>query len=1176
MEVRSQCRRPFVWFCIVAYFLLATADTAQAGWSASGGAWINGADAIATRAIIYSILGVIAAAGIVSEPFARERRSSTIGIVLATGAGRRSLALARFVVVLGFAVCAGLMLVPGVVLGTLAPGIAPEYIGPTNWAHLAAASVYFVVPNFLLFSAVAFALASRSRSQAAAFAGAVVFVSIWVTIRMVLGQDVLRHEVFAIAALLDPFGSIASAELTMGRTVAENNELFPPLSGLLLWNRLVWLGVSTALIAIGVARFPLRETLGAASRRGRLQPRRGRRSGPVPFGMGRLAAMSAWELRVMRRTPGAKLVLALMAVSLWWSASSVVTHRFSLPSTDLIVHNTGFYFDKVLLLAIVWLAGDLVWRERQQRVDPLLDVLPTRDWERFASKLVALISVVCVFWLLSIAVGLAYQAANGYFEFELGLYVIDTFAMKAPYFVFVAVLALAVQVLVGRRYVAMGITLLVLLSELAFDALGMYHPLYRFGRSGFFWYSLMDGYGHFWRGHLWMIAYWSIACAILALVAGTCFGRGYRPGSTLATIRARSNRSVMAGCVALVALMTMLGAHVWVQSTVRAQWPLVDAEALKAEVERRYSAEWRDEPQPRVVAVSTELDLYPRERSFELRGRYTLRNTHGVAIDRVLVLAEPWLDVEALSMPGAELEHEDADLNVWVLALDIPIDPGAEIELAFESAWRPPEGFSLHARNDGIPEVGPTEVLGNGTSLLNLQIMPAVGYTDRVEHKPSWKRRKFGLDPEWTPPNELFGLRQAHATYHLDWVERVEFEVTTDADQMVYHPGERVATWTAPSGRRGFRYVIETPSRGWATLVSGRLVETRFSREGVPDVILAHDPDHTHTLKPLAEAMLDAIEHFQARYGPPPFDDFYFVEQSLHFDGLGVRSGMGFASEVLGWKTDVRGMGAEELHEMAAHIMGMTWFGDQIIPANVRGAKVVHAGLPYWAGQLYLSQRRDPETDRRVRMQKLLEMFRGRSTLIDEEAAFAVEFKDSTMVRAKGAVQLLHLAQLMGGPAALEAAFAEFLDRWKHRGPRFATVDDFLSVIRDQVPPEHHPVVDTIFHDIATWKLEIVEARRERLPDGRWLVEAEFGVEQFSTTGWGERQAVDVSIPIDAAVFGVGGVSPPGELARHTFVPGDGGRRVSWLVSEEPAWIAIDPYLLVADLNPRDNARRVD
>ncbi|MEM9372945.1 MAG: hypothetical protein AAGA55_04805, partial [Planctomycetota bacterium] len=1063
IEVRTQTRRPFMWFCLVAYFLLGVGDTWQAGLSATGGVWINGADTLSTRAMIYSLLGALAAAGIVGEPGARDRSRSVSGVVLVTGSARFPLALPRFVVsTLIVVLAAGLSLV-GVMVGSFAPGIPSEYVGPLNLGHYGGAFVFFLLPNLVVLSAFAFVVASRFQSQAAAFGAAVTLIAGWVSARMLLGQDVLRHDVFARYALLDPFGTIASAEYTMGRTVAENNTLFPPLRGILLVNRVVWLGVAAALIGVGVAAFPLRQRLprGSQGRNGRgvsSAARILRRPADVLSAFGSPMRIAVWELRGVLRSPSAKIVGVLACFFLWWSASSAVTHQFSLPSTDLLVHNTGFYFDKVLILVIVWMAGELIWLERSHKFDGVVGVLPVPDTRFYLGKLIALITVVLGLWALSIIVNVTYQAVSGYHDFELWLHLTDSFVFKAPYYVFFAVLALTLQVVVRRRYIAMALVFVVYLSEVLLDALGLYHPVYRYGTTSFFWYSLMDGYGHFWQAHLWMLAHWAAGATLVGIIGCLLYFRGSNPPSRrrLLILKARTPRggALIVGSLLCFVFTT---AWVWHQSTDRAVWPPVDADALKAEVERTYGDAWRGVPQPRIVELTGDLNLYLADRSFTFAGVQTLHNPHNGPIDRLLVLAEPWVEVHSLGIDGGLITDVDARLNARVIELDEPIEPGEEVELAFETRWSAPNGFAVHAQNDGIPTVGPTEVIGNGTSLLNLQLMPAVGYTDRVEHKPVWKRRKYGLPDEWQAPGGPDAARQSHATLHLDWVRRVDMTIRTAPDQRAYHPGTLVEERIDDDGRAVFRYVMERPGRGWATIVSGRLVESRYTREGVPDVVMAHDPDHIHALDEFALALQDAIEHFQSRYGSPPFDEFLMVEQSLHFDGMGTRSGMGFASEVLGWKSDVRASGGEDLHAMAAHLMGMTWWGDQIIPANVAGAKVIHAGLPYWSAQLYLQQRRSSAVSRRARTQSAMEAFRGRSTLIDEEAPFDQEFKDSTMVRAKGAGQLLHLAELIGGPERLERVLASFLDAWRYRPAPYPTVSDFVEHLEANLPSELSP-----------------------------------------------------------------------------------------------------------------------
>ena len=1188
MEWRQQWRRPFVWFCLIAYFVLALGDTLQSGLSATGNVWVNGADMIVRRALIYSLLGTLAVAGIVAEPMSRDRSSGSQGLILSTGTNRWVLGLGRFLVAFTIVLLTAAMFVPGVLLGCQMPGIPQEQIGPFVLSHYTNALLYYVLPNYLVTSALVFAVAARWQSQTAAFTVAVGILALWVLTRMLLGQDILRHEVFTKYAVFDPYASIAAAEFTQGWTNLQKNTQFPPVAGLMLINRLLWCLAGVVLVVVGVFSIPLRIALPQVKKqRCKQKPSQQKTDKSTEKTLeashrqasllSQIVQMMLWELRAIWRTPGAKLLLAFTAFSLWWSAESAVTHQFSLPSTDLLVHNTGFYFDKVLVLVIVWLAGDLMWREAACQVSELMDAQPTADTARFASKTLSLLLVVIVFWSVSIIAGLIYQLAAGYFHFEIGLYLTDSFVFKAPYYLWLAILAIAMQAIVRRRYVAIGVVLLVYVSEFLLDALGWYHPIYRYGHVSFFWYSLMDGYGHFWRAHLWFLLYWTLGASLVWIAGLWCYGRGLSSSDRLALIRQRiaSPRDRYLA-MTLASLFLLVGLHIWNQSTAQATWPLIDGDKQMASVEQAFADQWRDVPQPRIVAIQGTLDLYPSRRSFHFSGEQTLENQNSQSIQRLLVLGEPGLTIESIDITaGAKQIAVNEPLNAREYQLLAPLAAGERMTLKFVTSWNPPPGFAVHAKNDNINEVMPVELVGNGTSLLNLQLMPAVGYTDRVEHKPTWKRRKLGLDAEWQPPTRDIGASQPHSTSHLGWVESIDIVVRTDSDQSAWHAGKLMRQWIEPDGRKGYHFALDRPTRGWSEILTGRYEVKRFRQENLPDVVMVHDADHNYVVDEFAAAIQEAMSHFADRYGPPPFEAFPLVEQSLHYNGMGARSGLGFSSEILGWKSDLKASGGEDLAKMSAHMMGMSWFNDQIIPANVEGAKIIHAGLPYWSAMLYLHQRRDVDLDRKLRLQAMMEMFRGRSAMIDEEVPFTKEMKNSTMLKRKGSILMIYLASLIGADE-LESIFAEFLEKWRYHPAPYPTATDFLSHLRDRIPPRYHPQLEDIFEHVTTWRLKTVQAKCQPTDDGQWQLTANVDAVKLRTTGWGEQTDVPLETPVSIVAFNGYQFAESNIIEQRTENLPGGRSEITMLLDEKPTRFGIDPYLSLPDRNPHDNVKVVE
>ncbi|MEM9173795.1 MAG: ABC transporter permease [Myxococcota bacterium] len=1174
-EWRAQWRRPFPRICLLLNFGIAFGDALQVGLAGGGQEWVNGGATISGRALILSVLGVLAAAGIVGESMARDRSDGIEPLVLSTGAGRTALAGARFAASFTVVVIATSGFVPGMLLGSLFPGIDPEMLGPLRLDHYARALALFIVPNAFVMSAAMYAVSARWRKQSVAFGAALGLVALYVGTQMLLGRDAYRHDVLPYYAMLDPFGGIASAEFVMGWTVDEANRRFVPFAGLLAWNRLAWTGIALALVLAGTRFFSLEQGGTFVARRPILSAFRRPRSGRFTR-FGPAVTLVQWELVQLWRSPIRSLALAFAVLTTWWVAGSAETNQFSLPTTDLLVHNTNYYFDKVLTLVIAWLAGELVGRDRDGPGSALIDTRPVSPAARFAAKVVALVAVVLAFWAVSIAVNVTYQATHGVRDLELWLHLFDTFLVKAPYTVWLAVLALVLQIVIRRRFVAMGCFGLVWALPSLLDAIGATHPLYRFGEAPFFFYSNMDGYGHFLGPHFAFVGYWAITCALLGGMALLVYAPGGidRPRRALARDRLRSRSLRLALATTGLLWLGALGALVW-QTVVLHPWPLPKPDAVLADVERALRDDWRTTPQPQVVEIETRIDLEPEARRASVSGRYLVTNPWAEPIDRVLILREPslahfeiaWDD--AVEAVRAE-RHPRLGYEIW--SFGRALRPGDEAALDFALSVEPPPGFAAHGPNDFVPEVGAVEVVGNGTSLLSLQLLPMVGYSEHVEHKPAWKRRRHGLEDAWTPPANA-GRASPHATAHAGWLRRIETTVSTSADQIPLHSGTQVALDVGET-RTTARYVLEGPVRAWTQIVSARWSVEERTRAGLPPVEIYHHPAHDRNVDAIGEALLDGLGYFSSRFGPAPIERFRFAEQSLHFDSRGARQGLGFGTEVLGWKSDLAASEGLDLLEMAGQLMGMTWFSDQIVPANAPGAKVLHAGLPYWTGALFVHERLSPARSRAWRRQEMAEMFRSRRGLADADAPFDVEWKDSTMVRRKGALLLIGLAEAVGR-ARVERAIAAFLDEWRDQGPPYPTADDFIGALERALPESEHAALHDFFRTVPTWHLSVAEATCRPAESGGWSVEAVVEAKQIREDAPGGPAEVPITPGIEVALFERSAAGDRTAIAqrRHRL---DSGRTVlRWSVDRPPTEVAIDPGLYLPDPLRYDDAIEV-
>ncbi|HEY2511413.1 MAG TPA: hypothetical protein VGI39_11180, partial [Polyangiaceae bacterium] len=154
-----------------------------------------------------------------------------------------------------------MVLYPGLSLGAAAamhsPLIDATRVGPgVSWAYLAP-YLTILVPNLIFTSSIFFALATLLRRMVPVYVGAVVLV-LGFLIASALTSNIENRT---LASLVDPFGMQAAGILTDYWTIAEKNARLVPLSGLFLWNRVIWSGLGALLLALTYARFSFAQPL---------------------------------------------------------------------------------------------------------------------------------------------------------------------------------------------------------------------------------------------------------------------------------------------------------------------------------------------------------------------------------------------------------------------------------------------------------------------------------------------------------------------------------------------------------------------------------------------------------------------------------------------------------------------------------------------------------------------------------------------------------------------------------------------------------------------------------------------------------------------------------------------------------------------------------------------------
>jgi ABC-2 type transport system permease protein len=321
----------------------------------------------------------------------------------------------------------------GVWVGTHTPWLDHTRLGPEHTIAYLQPYLILVLPNLVLTTAIFFAIAALTKKMMPVYVSSVLLLIGYFTASQLATSATIRTA----SALADPFGGNAIDRLTQYWTPFERNTRLIPFAGILLANRALWIGIAAAIFAFTYARFSFSHAAPGGKRRRQLTTPESEAAAPgllmrpvvhpvFSVGASFRLALSLTQLHFSETVKNIFFVVLVLAGWLFavftasGFADSLQNPLYPVTYRMLDFGLGGFF---IFALAIItFVAGELVWRERDAQLDQITDALPVRGWVLSSSKLLALMLVQIVLVLAIFAAGLTVQIAKGYHHFEFGLY----------------------------------------------------------------------------------------------------------------------------------------------------------------------------------------------------------------------------------------------------------------------------------------------------------------------------------------------------------------------------------------------------------------------------------------------------------------------------------------------------------------------------------------------------------------------------------------------------------------------------------------------------------------------------------------------------------------------------------------------------------------------------------
>ncbi|MFK8164983.1 MAG: M1 family aminopeptidase [Lewinella sp.] len=1099
----------------------------------------------------------------------------------------------------------------GFSLGAMMPGIEAEVIRPFNALHYLLLYGVFLLPNVLLFGALVFWIVLRTRNVYLAFIAIIIVVMVQALMGSMLGGSDLE----TVAALLDPTGMTGVKSAVKYWTIAERNVLAVPLTGLVIANRLLWLGVSLLLCWSAWRGFSFSQFGRQPSRRTATPP------GQRPGEEGRRAGSEIWipKTRSVLKSPppwgglggGLNFTFPTRLKTTWalsntdfrfivfsWPFAALLVGGFLLvflqqsqmnpmfgfeiqPTTSTMLSVPMFIFSFVINLVTFLYVGVLAYRGQTSRMGDLVDVSPQPDWVLMLSRLLAVAKVQLLLLAIVMVAGILNQTVSGYGRYEIGHYMFELFGLHFIHFLIAACMATFIHTLFRNLYLGFFVLLILPFCFGVVAEVGKFME-WPFLQAGIFQFNSVPGtllgfpYSDFFGyepGLLYYFSYkfyWFVGGLMLLGGSLLLWKRGYvfswraRRMQSMVKGKRPLRMAMLAGLVAFIGLGAGLHYHDAYSSFANLSDAEYDAFLAKNELEY---GQYFDMMQPRLVRVKLDMDLYPSTFEYRAEGTLWFVNKVDQPLDTIL-LATSLKDVGEYQIRNPHtVITDDEELRYTIVRLNTPLLKGDSMVLEVD----------IRNKENGLLKTN-DRVKTNGTYLLGYHILPSLGIRNAFLGNTE-KRKKFGLGTRELPPQlptDSTLLGYAFPSNTMGGI-RYETTISTSGDQRAFSMGNLVNEWTE-DGRNYFHYRSDEPIVSDVSWLSGRYETQRDTAGGMPLEFHCH-PTHGENIPHIRQGVRASIDYCSSIFGPLEHESLKMMEFPNSFGSHATLNGnlIPYSERMLLCDID------HENNEVfnvpfftGAHEVAHYWWGHRVDPANVAGGSVITEGMADYLAIRITEREFGPDFSRGILKlwQELYLQDRARST---DEVPLILAGKDQKRLNYRKASVAYNALYHYLGEATFNEAVAGFERRYRNAPPPFATSLDFVEAFRAVTPDSLQYLLHDYFETITLYDNTLESVVVTPTPDGQFQVTVDLTAIKYRSDAVGTKSFADT----DGRTLTDGDLQslPLADYLRLGFYAGeqeldlqqvrvDGMRNTfSFLLPAAPDRVVVDPEYLLLEVD---------
>ncbi len=1193
-EINYRRRRPATYIYFLIFFLMAflasTTDAIQIGGGA-GQVKENSPYVITNMMLILGAFCMIIASAVMGVPILRDWEHNTASMFFTTPVKKWQYLFGRFLgslLVLVF-IYAGMFV--GFALGPLMPWMEAENMVPFNIMYYISPFVVFILPNIFILSAIFFAGGALSKSMVTVFfQGALLLV-----LYLISFQFINDLENKTIAALIDPFGLNAFSYFTQYWTIAERNSMTVPLEGAILANRLLW--VSIAVIITGVTYIAFRFDVSAskALRLRRKKAKPAEKLNPEAISIPTVQQHSGWRTHVKqtlsmsffyfswirKQIPFIAIVsigmLMLFVNAMNWNrAYGVYTYMTSYSVVELIST-----FNLFFLIIIVFYTGELIWKERDVKINLIYDALPYPNYVTVTGKFLAMVYVHLSLLVMLLVAGVLVQLSKGYGQIELGVYLGTMFRSTLSFLLLYTLLGFFIQVLLNHKFLGYAAFVVFFILIDILPVWGIEHNMFQFAASDFGTFSEMNKFGHYMGGWSWFQVYWFGLALVLFSVSVLFSVRGadvlFKTRARLSKLR--FTRPMLSFVVFTFLTFSLSGCYIYYNTTVVNQYANSDARQERQADYEKELKQYDRQPQPKVVDINLKMDLYPQTRDYVAQGYYILKNKHSAPISEIHIQENSDFQIsnEVSFTRNHGVKQRWDNFRFTIYELEAPLAPGDTLKMYFKTTFT----------TDGFVESGSsTNVVYNGTFINNTQF-PSIGYNTGLELGDDNTRRDYDLAPKERLPerDDAYGLT---TSLFGDDADHIQFEIVmgTDTNQIAISPGYLQREWVE-GDRRYFHYKMDTLMAPFFSMVSAdytiqrdKWIDPRSGKE--VNLEIYYHEGHEYNLDRMMRGLKESLGYFTKNFSPFQYRQLRIMEFPRYASFAQSFANTIPFSEDIGFIQKIGEDDVDMPFYVTSHEVAHQWWGHQVTEAGVKGNAMLSETLSQYSALMVMKKNYSEEKMQKFLKYELDRYLRGRTTETKKEQP--IEFVESQgYIHYRKGSLLMYAFQDYVGEDSVNAALRRYLNRWAWAEGRYPTTKELLGYFKEVTPDSLQWVIKDFFETITLYENKANTASYTEVGEGQYTVSLDYSSIKYRADSLGNETALaQYNDWIDIGVYGEdeNGDEKLLYLKKHKINPtGNGAEKgtatIEITVSSKPTRAGIDPLNKLVDRTSDDNVTAV-